>query len=172
MGWRARQPCQGGGAIRHMGDALRFGAVAGGGEGEVVVARLRILERQRARKDPAVQFRQHDVHGEVGGGETARACRPGGVRGGGGDCLEHRRAAGREQVLRLPRRKRGGGDDDIRPVRGDGLAHEGAGNVVFQGRHEKRQRCDPARGQRIAEGVNGRGISGEPHGAVEEDEDA
>jgi hypothetical protein len=77
-------------AIGHHGDAVRFGAAAEGGEAERSVSRQRVLESERAGEHAAVEFRQDDMHGEIGGTEPARVLLPGRAPRGGNHRLQDR----------------------------------------------------------------------------------
>ena len=104
-----------GDAIRDQGDAVRLRPVRERREGEPVLRRQRILERDRAGEHAAVELGQHHVHGEIGGAEPARAVAPGRALGGGDHDLQHRhvRPVERRRLARLAAGGEGrGGDDD------------------------------------------------------------
>ena len=57
-------------------DAVRLRPVGEGAKAERRVQRRSRLEGHRAGEDAAVEFRHHDMHGEVGGRQTALALLP------------------------------------------------------------------------------------------------
>ena len=150
---RPLQSDQRGGALRHHLDTVRFGLVDHGGEGERGVGWQRMLVRDGAGEDAAVELRQHDVHGEICGAETARACLPGGAPGGGDDGLQHRHT-GTVERRRLAwlsaGRKCGRADNDGRIEPRQRVGDERGGVRILEAGHEQRRRGKTARRERRA----------------------
>ena len=69
--------------------AVRLGTARERGEGEPFVRRQRILEGDGAGEDAAVEFREHDVHRQIGGAESAGAVPPRGASRGRAHDLQH-----------------------------------------------------------------------------------
>ena len=132
----------------------------------------RVLEAERPGEHPAVELRQHHMHGEVGGPEPARVLGPGLAPRGGDHRLQHGRVRAVERRgLAVAGGERRGGDDDGRRQGLKRLAHEGAGFRILQAWHEERRGRQAAGGKRRAQRVDGRGVGGEQRGAVEDDGD-
>ncbi len=140
-------------------------------EGEPLVRRQRMLERDGAGEHAAIELGQHHVHGEIGGAEAARVLLPRGALGGRHHGLEHRhvRPVERRRPARLAaRRERGRGDDHGRIEPAQRVAHEGGRIRILEARHDQRRRREAALRQRGAQRVDRRGVGGEQHRAVED----
>ena len=64
-------------AVRHLRHAVRLRPVGEGAEGQRRIVVDLPLEGDGAGQDAAVEFRQHDMHGEVGGRQAALVVCPG-----------------------------------------------------------------------------------------------
>ena len=103
--------------IRDGVDPIRLRLVDDAGKRQAIQQIRRVLESNDAREYTAVQFGQHDMHGEVGSTEPARAIDPGSALGSGDDGLQHRNASlvERRKLVRTARRSEGRrGDDQLR----------------------------------------------------------
>ena len=119
--------------------------------------RQRVLERDGAGEHAAVEFRQHHVHGEVGGAEAARAVAPCRALGGREHRLEHRhvRAVERRRLARLAAGGEGRrGDDRGGREPRQRVAHEGRGGRLLEARDHQRRRRQAARRQRLAQRID------------------
>ena len=169
---RLLQADEGRDAVRHLRHAIRFRPV---GEGAVTKRRIGLalaLEGNRAGKDAAVQFGQHDMHGEVGGRQATLVVLPDVAAGGGDDDLEHRHAGAVEQGFDAgfgAGGESGRGDDGGGFQRGERGLHERQRCRVFQAGDEDRDRAHAALPQRFEKGIDGRDIGGEQHRAIEQD---
>ena len=72
------------------GDAVRLRPIDHGREGQLALRRQALLESDSAREHAAIELGQHDVHGEIGGAEPARAVAPSRALGVCHHQLEHR----------------------------------------------------------------------------------
>ena len=130
------------------------------------------LEGDRAGMDAAVEFRQHDVHGEVGGGKAAVAAGPSLAPGGRDDGLEHRHTEAVEQ-----RRLTGSAPlaNAVQATNAAGfkrlrrLFDEGERSRLLEAGHEHRHRRDAALLERCGKAVDGCRVGTKKHRAIEQD---
>ncbi|MNY00501.1 hypothetical protein D3C86_1329970 [compost metagenome] len=162
------QPQESGDAICHLLDAIGLGYI----EQTRATIHSRLFERDRTGKNPAIQFRQNDMHGKIGGIETARIFRPAVPSRRRHHYLKHRHAEPVEQCFTLVIRLAGEG----------GGGNDGGGFEIWQHRFEEtdrlailqaadknRQGCKTALRERFEERIHRCSICRQKHGAVKED---
>ena len=165
------QTHQGGDPVGHHRDPVGLRLVGERGEGEPVVGRQRMLEGDRTGEHAAIEFRQHHVHGQIGGTEPARALAPGTAFGVGDHDLEHRHPGTVEgrRLCRVAGRERRGGDDHRRIEPREGAAQELGRGFVLEARYHERGRRQPAGRQGRAQGIDRREVRREQQRAIKHD---
>ena len=169
---RRLQPRERGDAIRDESDPVRLRPVGERGEGKPVLRRQRVLERDRAREHAAIELRQHHMHGEIGGAQPARAVAPGRALGGRDHDLQHRHA-GPSSGVGSPGSPPAANAVVVRMTAGASRASaarmNSAASRLLEARDHERRRREAARGQRLAQRVDRRGIGRKQQRPIEDD---
>lgn len=121
-----------------------------------------------------VDLGQHDVHGQIGGGQAARAGLPDLARGRRQRRLDHRHAGPVEHAaaVRQLGREGGGVDDDVGTKNVDLGGDQRQRLAILETGDVKRQHGEAGGGERVGQRRDGSDIAGVEMGAVEDDKRA
>ena len=169
----AAQPCPARREIGRGDDAFGFAAMHDPRIFPRIVDRRLGLERNERPTDAAVHFRQHHVHGQIGGAESARRRQPRLARRQRERNLQHRRIGAIEHGGVFAARGEGSGvDDDVRRKSRDRRGDDIRRGAILQTCDEYRLHREIADDKRVGKRLERRNVGGQPVRAVEDDQRA
>ena len=168
---RRAQPCPPGGPIGGQRDPRRVRPVDAAGELQPRFELRVRLERNGGRQQPAVQFRQHHLHRQIGLRQPAEPGPPGLDAADRQHQLQHRNPGGiQRRSARVPaRREPRGIQDHGRAQAAQQVLHESGRRRVLQAADMHRPNRQPALGQRRRQRIHRRQVAGQQMGAIEHD---
>ncbi len=166
------QPCPGRRQARHVVDTSGVGDMTDRGELQLPIGVRCRLERNGARQQPAIEFRQHDVHGQVGRREATAGLGPGlaGAAGehdledGGIGRVEHSR------IVLAHRREGSGVENDRGPAMLDQPAEFVLDGRVLEAAHGHAERHKSPPLERRHQVVDRLDVGRDEIGTIEDDE--
>ena len=169
---RPRQARPGGSEARYIVDTAGLGRMAHTGEFDARIGRRLRLEGDGAGQQAAVEFRQDDVHGEIGRRQPARRCGPGLLRTARQHDLKHRHVGTIEhcRVVGAHRRESRGVEDDRRLARCDQPRESGLDGGILEAADRYSDGGEALGVERFHQSGDRRDVGRHQVGAIEDDE--